>query len=112
MTYAEYLAAERLSDVKHEYAAGEVWAMAGGTSEHGRLQANVMRQIAKSGARFAITTGDNGYPAGSQGNYGDLHQTGADTSAVFGSSFWPSVGGSLALFPAIGNHDVKANGGN
>lgn len=37
VTYAEYLAAEQVSDVKHEYLRGEVWAMAGGTIEHGRL---------------------------------------------------------------------------
>jgi len=37
MTYAEYLAAEATSDVRHEYLNGEVWAMAGGTPEHGAL---------------------------------------------------------------------------
>ena len=31
MTYAEYLAAEAASDIRHEYLNGEVWAMAGGT---------------------------------------------------------------------------------
>jgi Uma2 family endonuclease len=37
MTYAEYLAAEAASDVRHEYLNGEVWAMAGGTPEHAAL---------------------------------------------------------------------------
>lgn len=37
MTYAEYLALEARSDVKHEYLRGDVWAMAGGTPRHGRL---------------------------------------------------------------------------
>lgn len=37
MTYAEYLAAEAKSDVKHDYVNGEVYAMAGGTLEHGAL---------------------------------------------------------------------------
>jgi Uma2 family endonuclease len=37
MTYAEYLAAEALSDVRHEFLDGEVWAMAGGTPEHAAL---------------------------------------------------------------------------
>ncbi|MBL8917982.1 MAG: Uma2 family endonuclease [Myxococcaceae bacterium] len=37
MTYAEYLAREAASDVKHEFIAGEVFAMAGGTVEHGAL---------------------------------------------------------------------------
>lgn len=42
MTYAEYLAAERVSDVRHEYLRGQVFAMAGGTPEHGRLAASVI----------------------------------------------------------------------
>ena len=75
-------------------------------------QANLMRQIANSGVRFAITTGDNGYPSGSQGNYGDLQQTGAATSAIFGPSFWAGVGGSTALFPVIGNHGLARSDAN
>ncbi len=37
LPYAEYLAREANSDVKHEYVNGEVYAMAGGTIEHGAL---------------------------------------------------------------------------
>jgi Uma2 family endonuclease len=37
MTHAEYCAFERAATVKHEYIAGEVFAMAGGTLEHSRL---------------------------------------------------------------------------
>jgi Uma2 family endonuclease len=37
MSYAEYLAAEATSDVRHEYLNGEVWEMAGGTPEHAAL---------------------------------------------------------------------------
>ncbi len=37
MTHAEYLAAEAVSDVRHEFLDGEVWAMAGGTPEHAAL---------------------------------------------------------------------------
>jgi chitodextrinase len=71
-----------------------------------QAQANLITQIAKSGARFAVTTGDNGYPAGSQQNYGDLQQSGADTSAIFGPSFWPVAGASVPLFAAVGNHGL------
>jgi Uma2 family endonuclease len=46
--YAEYVAAEAASDVKHEYLRGEIFAMAGGTPEHGRLAANVIREIGKA----------------------------------------------------------------
>ncbi len=38
MTYAEYLALEEASETKHEFVDGEVRAMAGGTTEHARLQ--------------------------------------------------------------------------
>jgi Uma2 family endonuclease len=45
MTYAEYLAAEAAADVRHEYLNGDVWAMAGGTIEHGGLAVAVAREI-------------------------------------------------------------------
>jgi uncharacterized repeat protein (TIGR01451 family) len=67
-------------------------------------QANLMQQIAQSGARFALTTGDNAYPSGSQTNYGDLAQTGTETSGVFGPSFWKVAGSKIPLFPTMGNH--------
>ncbi|GEM_PF-1177654 len=67
-------------------------------------QANLMTQLAASGARFALSVGDNAYPSGSQIEYGDLLQTGNATSAVFGASFWKGPGASLPLFSAIGNH--------
>jgi Uma2 family endonuclease len=40
-TYADYLALEAKADGKHEYLAGMIYAMAGGTPEHARLQMNV-----------------------------------------------------------------------
>ncbi len=36
-TYADYLAHEEASNVKHEYLDGEIYAMAGGTPEHASL---------------------------------------------------------------------------
>jgi Uma2 family endonuclease len=45
MTYAEYVAAEAVGDVRHEYLAGDVRAMAGGTIEHGGLAVAVAREI-------------------------------------------------------------------
>lgn len=38
-TYAEYLALEAESNVKHEYLHGQIYAMAGGSPEHAALQA-------------------------------------------------------------------------
>jgi fibronectin type 3 domain-containing protein len=70
-------------------------------------QANLMTQIASSGARFLVTVGDNGYPNGSQINYGDLQQTGGSTSAIFGPSMWTVPGSSIPIFAAVGNHGVS-----
>lgn len=71
-------------------------------------QANLYAQIAASGARFAVTVGDNGYPSGSQLNYGDLNQTGNDVSAIFGPSYWTVPGSSIPLFNTVGNHGVSS----
>jgi purple acid phosphatase-like protein/calcineurin-like phosphoesterase family protein len=73
-----------------------------------RGQAKVMSHIARSGATFAVTTGDTGYPSGSQTNYGDLVQHGADTSAIFGRRFWARAGDRIPLFNTQGNHGMNA----
>ena len=44
-TYAEYLALERSSNVKHEYLAGQIYAMAGGTPTHAALAAAMVGLI-------------------------------------------------------------------
>ncbi len=72
-------------------------------------QASLMSLIAKSGARFAVTAGDNGYPTGTQTNYGDLVQTGSGISGVFGPSFWKLPGSSTPIFPASGNHGLSVS---
>jgi Uma2 family endonuclease len=46
--YAQYLAAEERSESKHEYLRGEVFAMAGGTPEHGRLAMAIGRELARA----------------------------------------------------------------
>jgi Uma2 family endonuclease len=46
-SFAEYLEVEELSPaVKHEFVAGEIFAMAGGTIEHAALQAAVIAALA------------------------------------------------------------------
>jgi Uma2 family endonuclease len=40
-TFAEYLAREQASEAKHEHVNGEIFAMAGGTPEHGLMAVNV-----------------------------------------------------------------------
>lgn len=70
-------------------------------------QANLMQQIARSGARFLVTVGDNGYPNGNQINFGDLQQSGKDTSAIFGPDFWTVPGPTIPIFTAPGNHGLS-----
>ena len=45
MTYAEYLAAESASEIRHEFLNGDVWAMAGGTREHSALAAALISAL-------------------------------------------------------------------
>jgi hypothetical protein len=72
-----------------------------------QIQANLMAQIARSGARFAVTTGDNGYPAGSQLNCGDLQQTGGRTSVPSSAArSGRSRAASIPMFAAIGDHGL------
>ena len=51
VSYAEYLALEQGSGVKHEYLDGVVRAMAGGTIEHGRLAVRLARFLGDALAR-------------------------------------------------------------
>jgi Uma2 family endonuclease len=45
LTREEYLAFERASEQKHEYADGEIFAMSGGTMEHSLVSANISREL-------------------------------------------------------------------
>jgi Uma2 family endonuclease len=74
ITAAEYLALEEKSETKHEYYAGQIYAMAGGTEDHSLIAANAggeIRQAAKgtscrvyqSDLRVRVdATGLNTYP--------------------------------------------------
>ena len=72
-------------------------------------QTNLMSLIAASGARFAVTTGDTGYPNGNQANFGDLVQTGQNISTVFGPSFWKVPGASMPHFAPVANHGLASS---
>jgi hypothetical protein len=45
MSFAEYLAIEAESPIKHEFLLGQVWAMAGGSRRHGAIAANILRVL-------------------------------------------------------------------
>jgi Uma2 family endonuclease len=44
-SYADYVGVELTSTTKHEYLEGEIYAMAGGTTEHAALSAEVVRLL-------------------------------------------------------------------
>jgi hypothetical protein len=67
-------------------------------------QAALLTHLKASGARFVVFTGDTGYPAGTQTNYGDLVSTGSGISGVFAQQFWGKVGAGLPAYATIGNH--------
>src|SRR3954453_7386139 len=85
------------------------WGLSG-TNGTNADQANVMSQIAASGARFAVTTGDNGYSGGTQTDYGDIVQTGSGGRGIFGPNFWTVPGRSIPIFPTQGNHGMNSVG--
>jgi Uma2 family endonuclease len=60
VTPEAYLVAERASDVKHEYIAGEVFAMSGGSYAHSRIAANIIRSLGNQldGAPCEVATND------------------------------------------------------
>lgn len=60
MTHADYCALEREAQIKHEFVAGEVFAMAGGTLEHSRLAMAIGHQLmsALEGRPCRVLTSD------------------------------------------------------
>jgi Uma2 family endonuclease len=59
--FEDYLAVERESiDMKHEYVAGQVFAMTGGSYEHSLIAANVTRRLGNhlDGGPCTVLTGD------------------------------------------------------
>lgn len=46
-SYAEYVRLEDESQIRHEYIAGEIYAMAGGTLDHGSLAATVIELLGR-----------------------------------------------------------------
>jgi Uma2 family endonuclease len=76
-TYAEYLALANDSDVKYEYVAGDVVAMAGGTVEHGRLigRASALLDRALEGKPCIVLPSDLRIRirAAERSTYPDLH---------------------------------------
>lgn len=58
--YADYLALEQVSNIKHEYLGGHIYAMAGGSPEHAALTAAVARHLGNAtvGGRCRVYSSD------------------------------------------------------
>jgi len=67
----EYLEFERASEIRHEYADGEIFAMAGGTREHSLLAANIVRELSLAllERRYEVYTSDMRVKIPSTGRY-------------------------------------------
>lgn len=76
-SYAEYMAFMRTAETKHEYIAGEIVAMAGGTIAHGRLigQATGLIREALAGKSCVVLPADVRVRirAADRATYPDLH---------------------------------------
>lgn len=59
-TLDQYLHLEAMSNVRHEFLDGEIFGMAGGTPEHGRIAANIIMLLGMrtSQRRCAVFTSD------------------------------------------------------
>lgn len=93
---ADYVAFERTSNVKHEYWAGQIYAMAGGTPEHAALAASVsgllFAQLQSSACRL--------YSSDLRVRAGDL-VTYPDGSVVCGPPERDALDSSTALNPRV-----------
>jgi Uma2 family endonuclease len=61
-SYEDYVAVEELSTIRHEFLAGEILAMAGGTPEHAAMAAEVIGQLREQlrGGPCRVFTSDLG----------------------------------------------------
>ena len=61
-TYQDYVSLEEESSTRHEFLAGEIVAMAGGTPEHAAMAAEVIGQLREQirGGRYRVFTSDLG----------------------------------------------------
>ncbi len=60
LTEEAYLAFEETSDLKHEYVAGEIYAMAGASRKHNQITLNigVRLRLAARGGHCGVFTSD------------------------------------------------------
>jgi Uma2 family endonuclease len=95
LTEGQYLAIERAAEFKSEFLNGEMFAMAGGTKQHGRLQGNLYSEIHAllRGSSCEVYSSDQRVKVSSSGFY-----TYPDISVVGGDS---DPAGDIILNPVV-----------
>jgi Uma2 family endonuclease len=96
-SYADYVQLERDARVKHEYCDGEIYAMAGGTPEHGALAmalANIMREQLPASCNMLSSDVKVRIAASDLSTYPDL-------SVVCGPLERDSVDGTAIVNPTV-----------
>ncbi len=56
LTISEYLAFEAGADIRHEFHQGEIFAMAGGTKNHGKIGSNIITELTLIERKKGCTT--------------------------------------------------------
>lgn len=56
LTMSEYLAFEAGADIRHEFHQGEIFAMAGGTKNHGKIGSNIITELTLIERKKGCTT--------------------------------------------------------
>lgn len=95
---AEYLAFERNSEMRHEYADGEIFAMSGGTHEHSLIAANIIGELrlALEARPCRVLTSDMRIKVHATGRY-----VYPDVSVVCGSPVFEDATRDTLLNPVV-----------
>src|SRR5262245_7942569 len=98
LTIAEYLARERAGDTKHEFFAGQVYALAGGSEQHNLIAGNVLASLHAQVRKRSCTV----YPSDMRLKIPHTNlYTYADISVVCGQAQFEDVQRDILLNPNV-----------
>jgi Uma2 family endonuclease len=98
LTVAEYLARERVGDTKHEFFAGQVYALAGGSEQHNLIAGNVLASLHAQVRKRSCTV----YPSDMRLKIPRTNlYTYADVSVVCGQAQFEDAQRDILLNPSV-----------